>query len=341
MSHSGAPGIRSTELASLGTVLVLAAAGCSSPTITSTDAAGTPLPTFARNPAPIVEGEPYVQTIDPAMFVDGVDHPFFPMVAGSTFVFKGDEHVEIKVLDERKTILGVPATVVSDRVLVNGELTEDTHDWYAQDRQGNVWYFGEETAEYQNGQVSSTAGSWEAGVDGAQPGIIMLADPQVGDTYRQEFYAGEAEDLAEVTAISGEISSTAGSWSGSDVLVTEEWTPLEPAIRERKTYARGVGLVETQMIKGGKEKTSLTEAHVGPTGTGPSGLRAALGPSDLAVAFVIAAPLLGIGFGARHRRQRPGVRSRRKRAREARGPRCRGSFEGRCCRRAGPATRSR
>ena len=258
--------------------LALVASACASPTQTVPPASGptapqptptlpavttpapTPLPTFPRNPAPIVEGEPYAQAIDPAMFVEGVDNPFFPMVAGATFVFDGDEHVEVTVLTETKSILGVAATVVRDQVFVDGELAEDTLDWYAQDRQGNVWYFGEQTAEYENGKVTSTAGSWEAGVDGAQPGIVMLADPEAGDRYRQEFYAGEAEDLAEVTAVTGSVKTPAGSWSGSDVLVTEEWTLLEPDVRERKTYVRGVGVVEIRTIKGGKELTTLTEA---------------------------------------------------------------------------------
>jgi len=217
---------------------------------------------FPRNPAPIVDGTPYTQTIDPASFVDGVDNPFFPMIRGAKFVFDGAEHVEVEVLPDRKTILGVQVTVVSDRVFEDGELIEDTLDWYAQDRQGNVWYFGEQTAEYEKGKVTSTAGSWEAGVDGAVPGIVMLAAPRAGDEYRQEFYEGEAEDLAAIVAVEGTISVKAGSWSGSDVLVTEEWTPLEPDVRERKTYARGFGVVEIRTVKGGDEVTTLTRATI-------------------------------------------------------------------------------
>jgi hypothetical protein len=256
--------------------------------------AATPLPTFPRNPAPIIDGTPYVQAIDPAMFVEGVDNPFFPMVKSATFVFDGDEHIEVTVLAETKDILGVAATVVRDQVFADGELAEDTLDWYAQDRQGNVWYLGEQTAEYENGKVTSTAGSWEAGVDGAQPGIVMLAHPQAGDRYRQEFYAGEAEDLAEVTAVSGSVSVPAGSWSGSDVLVTEEWTPLEPDVRERKTYARGVGVVEIRTIKGGREVTTLTKAEFPAAAAG--------------VAFM---GFVGLTLRTIWRRS-PGVRSRRK-----------------------------
>jgi hypothetical protein len=213
---------------------------------------------FARNPATYVEGASYSQVIDPADFVAGVDHPFLPFVIGMKWIFDGDEHVEVEVLPETKQILGVAATVVRDQVFVDGELAEDTRDWYAQDRDGNVWYFGEQTAEYENGKVTSTAGSWQGGVGGAQPGIIMLAVPQVSDIYRQEFYAGEAEDLATVTALDGSITVPAGSWSGTDVIVTEEWTPLQPEVRERKTYAKGFGVVETRQIKGGHELTTLT-----------------------------------------------------------------------------------
>ncbi|HEY8238844.1 MAG TPA: hypothetical protein VIF63_05365, partial [Candidatus Limnocylindrales bacterium] len=213
---------------------------------------------FPRNPAPYVEGAAYAQVFNPADFVAGIDNPFLPFTPGARFVFDGDEHVEVEVLAETKQILGIAATVVRDQVFDGDELIEDTLDWYAQDRDGNVWYMGEQTAEYENGKVSSTAGSWEGGVDGAQPGIVMLADPQAGDTYRQEFYAGEAEDVAAITAVTGEVTVPAGTWSGADVLVTEEWTPLEPDVRERKTYARGYGVVEIRTVKGGDEMTTLT-----------------------------------------------------------------------------------
>jgi hypothetical protein len=239
------------------------ASSAATPTIAPASAVPTPDATaaaFERNPAPYIEGAAYTQTIDPADFVEGIDNPFFPMLRGAVFVFDGAEHVEVEVLPDEKVILGVPVTVVRDRVFEDGELVEDTLDWYAQDRQGNVWYFGEQTAEYENGEVVSTVGSWEAGVDGAVPGIIMLADPHTGDMYRQEFYAGEAEDLAEIISVEGTISVDAGSWEGSDVLVTEEWTPLEPGVRERKTYARGFGVVEIRAIEGGDDVTTLTSA---------------------------------------------------------------------------------
>jgi hypothetical protein len=242
-------------------------------TTTPTAAPATAGPTEPpRNPAPYVKGERYEPAFDPANFVAGINHPFFPMRVGATFVFDGDEHVEIEVLAETKEVLGIAATVVRDRVYDDCVLLEDTFDWYGQDRQGNVWYLGEETAEYDNGEVVTTAGSWEAGVDGALPGIIMLAGPQAGDRYQQEFYEGEAEDVGEVTAVSGSVSVPAGEWSGTDVLVTEDWSPLEPGVRERKTYARGFGVVKEKVIKGGKELNTLTGAQVGDSTVGEPGL---------------------------------------------------------------------
>jgi hypothetical protein len=234
------------------------ATAASSPPSTAPSAAlvesPSPVP-FARNPAKIVAGTPYKQAIDPANFVATIDNPFFPLEPGTKWTYGGAEKVVVTVTADTKLILGVPATVVRDQVFVGGKLEEDTFDWFAQDRQGNVWYFGEQTAEYSNGKVTSTKGSWTGGVDGAHPGIVMLARPRVDDAYRQEYLAGEAEDLAKVTALSGKVTVPAGMYS--DVLVTEEWTPLEPAVRERKTYARGIGLVESRTIRGGSGVVEL------------------------------------------------------------------------------------
>lgn len=237
-----------------------AAAGSPTPAATPTPAPPTERPTaFPRNPAPIDESTPYVQHIDPADFVAAVDHPFLTLTPGTKFVFDGSEHVEVTVPTDTKLILGVPTTAVQDRVYVDGVLEEDTLDWYAQDRDGNVWYFGEQTAELdKNGKVTSTAGSWVGGVDGAQPGIVMLAVPQAGDSYRQEYHKGDAEDLATIIALTGSMSVMGKAYSGADVIVTEEWTPLEPDVRERKTYVRGFGVVEARTIQGGDDRTNLT-----------------------------------------------------------------------------------
>jgi hypothetical protein len=129
--------------------------------------------------------------------------------------------------------------VVDDRAWEGGQLIEKTYDWFAQDKEGNVWYFGEDTKEYEDGKVVSTKGSWEAGVDGAKPGIIMPADPKVGQSYRQEYYPGEAEDMARVLSLNDTVTVPYGSFD--HVLETKEWTPLEPGFYEKKYYVGGVG----------------------------------------------------------------------------------------------------
>jgi hypothetical protein len=185
-------------------------------------------------------------SFDPDSFVVRVDNPWFPLVPGMVFSFAGksDEGAEtgtVEVTQDTKTILGVVTTVVHDRVMVGGKLAEETFDWYAQDRAGNVWYFGEDTREYQGGKVTSTEGSWEAGKDGAKPGIVMLARPQVGAMYRQEDAPGTAEDMAKVEQLTATAQVPYGSFSG--VLQTAEWVPRAPGNRELKYYVKGVGVV--------------------------------------------------------------------------------------------------
>jgi hypothetical protein len=215
-----------------------------------------------RNPAAYAEGASYDPAFDPANFTDPQPNPYFPLEPGTRTVFEGgDERVEVFVTHESRVIAGVTAIVVTDQVFRNGELIEDTTDWYATDNAGNVWYLGEETAEYENGQVTTTAGSWETGVDGAEPGIIMLADPQAGDIYRQEFFAGEAEDIGQVYALGESVTVPAGSYT--EVLVTEDWSLLDPDVHERKWYAPGVGVVFEEVVSGGSGTLELVE--VGPT----------------------------------------------------------------------------
>lgn len=185
--------------------------------------------------------------INPADFVTGVNNPFFTLTPGTTFVYEGEddegetERIVVEVTGQRKTVLGVACTVVRDRVYVDDELVEDTFDWFAQDKHGNVWYFGEDVKNYEGGQLVDTLGSWEAGVDGAEPGYIMLADPKVGDTYQQEYYAGEAEDMAEVLSLNATVNIDYGTFN--NCLQTKEWTPLEPGITEHKFYCREIGFV--------------------------------------------------------------------------------------------------
>ena len=213
------------------------------------------------------DGGDYRPAVDAADFVDGIDNPYLPFLPGSRWVYEGTgedatERIEVEVLDERREVFGVSAVVVSDRVFDDGELIEDTEDWYAQDRDGNVWYLGERTAEYENGEVSTTAGSWEAGVDGALPGIVMPATPEPGTAYRQEFYAGEAEDLAEVLRTGESASVPAGSFA--DLVTIREWNPLEPEVVEEKSFAPGVGLVLETVTAGGTGGMELVEFTPGP-----------------------------------------------------------------------------
>jgi hypothetical protein len=205
----------------------------------------------------------YDPDVDPANFVDGIDNPYLPFVPGSRWVYEEEsdgetERIEVVVTDERRDVMGISATVVRDTVTTeDGELIEDTFDWYAQDKDGNVWYLGEDTKEYEDGEVVSTEGSWEAGVDGAVPGIIMEADPTVGDAYRQEFYEGEAEDLAEVVRVGASESVEFGDFD--DLIVIKEWNPLEPDVVEEKYFARGIGLVLEVKIEGAEGRGELIE----------------------------------------------------------------------------------
>lgn len=198
---------------------------------------------------------------DPNNFVKKIDNPYFPLKPETTFIYKGQSEGTptrdvMTVTNQTKEILGVTATVVHDRVFEEGVLTEDTFDWYAQDKQGNVWYLGEDTKELdENGNVTSTEGTWMAGVDGAKPGIIMLANPQEGDKYQQEFEKGVAEDMAQVLGFKDSLCVSYGCFK--PVLVTKEWTPLEPGVVENKNYGRGVGLILDKTVKGGNESLEL------------------------------------------------------------------------------------
>ncbi|AKB25061.1 hypothetical protein MSMTP_1592 [Methanosarcina sp. MTP4] len=153
--------------------------------------------------------------------------------------------------------MGVTTTVVQDTEYEDGELVEETFDWYAQDEAGNVWYFGENSIEYEDGEPVSTEGSWEAGVNGAKPGIIMLGNPKVGDIYYQEFSPGEAEDQAEVLSLSETITVAYGSFE--NCLKTREFTTLEPGEEENKYYASGIGLLLEEEVEGGDERLELVE----------------------------------------------------------------------------------
>lgn len=200
--------------------------------------------------------------LDPADFTTEIDNPYWPMKPGATWVYReGDQRVEVTVTDRTRTVMGVETRVVHDLVTENGVPVEDTFDWYAQDADGNIWYFGEDTTEFEDGKPAGHAGAWEAGVDDAQPGILLPADPEVGMIYRQEYYAGEAEDRAKVLGIDERVEVPAGTFEGA--LQTEDTTPLDPDIVEHKFYARGVGPVLALKVKGDTGREELV-SHTAP-----------------------------------------------------------------------------
>ena len=188
----------------------------------------------------------YDPDVDPENFSDPQENPYFPLVVGTTYMYEketdeGTETVVVEVTDETREILGIECIVVRDIESLDGEVVEDTRDYFAADNWGNVWYLGENSTEIEEGLVVSTAGSWIAGEDGAKPGIIMLAMPEVGDTYRQEWFLGEAEDAAMVLSLDEEVSVPFDDFQ--DCLQTADFTPIEPGNLEWKFYALGIGLV--------------------------------------------------------------------------------------------------
>jgi hypothetical protein len=175
-----------------------------------------------------------------------IDNQYFPLVPGTILTYEADtedgtETVVIEVTNQVKVILGISCVVVHAAEYLDGELTEDTEDWFAQDDAGNVWYMGEYSEEIEDGMVVSTDGSWEAGVDGAEAGIIMLANPVPGQVYRQEYYAGVAEDMGTVIALGQTVQIDLGGYVGCAQI--QDSTPLEPGVFEQKYYAPGVGAV--------------------------------------------------------------------------------------------------
>jgi hypothetical protein len=199
--------------------------------------------------------------INPEDFRVRIDNPFFPLPPGTTFIYRGNregrkQRDEFTVTDRTVVIDGVTCRVVHDKVFMRGVLRENTFDYFAQDRDGNVWYFGEDTEELdKNGRVVSTAGTWRAGVDGAQPGVIMEAHPNVNDHYFQEVAAPLAQDEAIVLNLHETVAVPLGKFT--NCLVTKEFTQLEPGNIERKFYARGVGFILGVVVKGGNERLAL------------------------------------------------------------------------------------
>jgi hypothetical protein len=212
----------------------------------------------------------YNPTIDPANFVTTIDNPYLPFTPGTLFILEGDkegekQRNEVLVTSDTKLILDISCVVVEDRVWVEEKLIESTLDWYAQDKDGNVWYMGEYSESYENGPTPDTAGSWEGGVDGALPGIVMQANPVKGDSYRQEYYAGEAEDMAQVIEVGTPFKVAYGSFD--DTIVTREWSPLEPSVEEHKTYVKDIGFVYGISVKGEHETLELIDIQTGVSAT--------------------------------------------------------------------------
>jgi hypothetical protein len=206
--------------------------------------------------------------LDPADFTTRIDNPWWPMRPGSRWVYHETDpagtrqRVVVTVTNRTRLIAnGITARVVHDVVTEDGEPVEVTDDWYAQDRCGNVWYLGEATTEYENGKPVSTEGSFEAGVDGAQPGVIMPARPTVGLRYRQEHYRGHAEDRASIMSRGEQVEVPFGHFR--PVLMTRDVNPLEPRVLEYKFYARGIGPVLGVGVSGGSDREELVSYRRG------------------------------------------------------------------------------
>jgi hypothetical protein len=221
--------------------------------------------------------------LDPRDFTTRIDHPYWPMDPGMRWTYRETDQAgaELKVVvtvsdQTRKIANGVTARVVRDTVTEDGKIIEDTFDWYAQDKEGNVWYLGENTAEFEDGKLITKEGSFEAGVDGAMPGIILPADPRHGMQYRQEYYKGEAEDNGEVLSTDEMVQAPIGQFDNA--LLTKDTITIEPNVQEYKLYARGVGLVLTLGVSGGpgsrEELLNLdtaSEKETTESGTAPLG----------------------------------------------------------------------
>lgn len=201
-------------------------------------------------------------SLDPAQFTTNIDNRYWPMEPGTRWTYReiDEEGNEVQVVvtvttATRQIANGITARVVRDTVSSDGELLEDTFDWYAQDAQGNVWYLGEDTAEFEDGEVSSTQGSFEAGIDGALPGIVMPANPSDGIRYRQEYYEGEAEDNGEILSTEEQADVPFGHFD--DLLLTKDTITIDPDVLEYKLYAPDVGPVLVFGVSGGGGREEL------------------------------------------------------------------------------------
>jgi hypothetical protein len=235
-------------------VLLPALAGCGSSKSDSSTVQHAGTSTFPQSSEP--------SNLNPADFTTKVDNPYFPLPVGARWDIRVTnqeglvQHQVIQVTDKTRRIAdGVEARVVHDVVYEHGKPVEITEDWYAQDKDGNVWYFGENTAEINNGK-RDTSGSFEAGRNGADAGVAMLAHAVAGQTYREEYFVGHAEDRTRVLATANQ-QAEVPSGHFNDVLLTEDYSPVEPDVLELKFYAKGIGQVLAQTVSGGSEREEL------------------------------------------------------------------------------------
>jgi hypothetical protein len=248
--------VPSKRLAALGAAVVA----------TASVALWSPWSAAAGSSGAAAVGAGYEPRLDPANFTTHIDNPWFPLPVGRVLVYKGvkDGQIQTDVVTvtnrTRLVAEGIRARVVTDVATTkDGRVLERTQDWYAQDRQGNVWYVGERTASYEADGTVDTSGSWEAGVNDGEPGIVMEARPRVPDSYRQEYLPGEAEDTAWVVRTYGYVRVPYGTFR--HVLTTLEATRLEPGLYDKKIYARGIGIVLERALTGPRETARLVAVH--------------------------------------------------------------------------------
>jgi hypothetical protein len=253
--------IRRRAILALGMASALIGGG------SATATAMTPADSHGASPIKSGAGPGWPATLSPSDFVRHVTNPWFPLKPGNGWHYKGAKgHTkmvdDMKVTHRTKTILGVKTTVVHDVVRVHGRREEVTNDFYAQDHHGNVWYLGEATKELnRHGQTTSTEGSFKAGVNGARPGVLISGHPKVGQSARQEFLKGQAEDHFKVLDLNAPVSVP--FVTSRHALRTKEWTPLEPGVIDNKEYIHGVGDVREVTVKGPREVLRLVSFHKG------------------------------------------------------------------------------
>jgi hypothetical protein len=248
--------VRRTTL--IAAALAALVTGCNSDDGSSSSSSSKPA-AAQTTPAPVTE--PYSPSIDPANFGVPIDNPYLPLRPGTVFRYRGvgddgktPELNTVAVTDKTKRIMGIDAVVVLDQVFADGKPEERTFDWYAQDKDGNVWYMGEDSRNFEHGHWVKDDGSWTAGVGNGKPGIIMLAHPRRGDAYRQEYSPGHAVDQAKVLGPGDRVDTPFRAFG--QTLLTREYSDIDKQY-EKKWYARGIGVVQEDALTESKEHSEL------------------------------------------------------------------------------------